>query len=152
MTNLNDSGTGSLRAGVESDAKRIIVFDVSGTIHLTRQLNIKSNTTIMGQTAPGDGICVADYPCVVNGDNVIVRYMRFRLGNKNVANHEGDGFGSLDHRNIIIDHCSFPWSVATTLPYNGVSPHKAWSIAVTPKEPTAMEVTGVAQVQLSTII
>ena len=111
VTNLNDSGTGSLRAGVESDAKRIIVFDVSGTIHLTRQLNIKSNTTIMGQTAPGDGICVADYPCVVNGDNVIVRYMRFRLGNKNVANHEGDGFGSLDHRNIIIDHCSVSWSV-----------------------------------------
>ena len=111
VTNLNDSGTGSLRDGVESDAKRIIVFDVSGTIHLTRQLNIKSNTTIMGQTAPGDGICVADYPCVVNGDNVIVRYMRFRLGNKNVANHEGDGFGSLDHRNIIIDHCSVSWSV-----------------------------------------
>lgn len=127
VTNLNDSGTGSLRAALNGTAKKIIVFDVSGTIHLTSQLNIPSNTTIAGQSAPGDGICIADCPCIIKGNNIIVRYMRFRLGNKNVnldlagdGRYDGwDGFGALDCNNIIIDHCSVSWSIDECLSMSG---------------------------------
>ena len=127
VTNLNDSGTGSLRAALNGSAKKIIVFDVSGTIHLKSQLNITNNTTIAGQSAPGDGICVADAPCQIKGNNIIVRYMRFRLGNKNVdldlasdGRYDGwDGFGGLDVNNIIIDHCSVSWSIDECLSMSG---------------------------------
>ncbi len=129
VTNLNDSGTGSLRAALSGSAKKIVVFDVSGTIHLKSQLNIPANTTIAGQTAPGDGICVADCPCNINGDNIVVRYMRFRLGNKNVdldlagdGRYDGwDGFGALDRKNIIVDHCSVSWSIDECLSMSGCS-------------------------------
>ena len=131
VTSLADNGgNGTLRKAVESDAARIVVFDVSGTIHLTRALAIKGNKTLLGQTAPGDGICVADYPVTMGGDNIIVRYMRFRLGNKDVANHEGDGLGSMDHHNIIIDHCSVSWSIDECLSvYGGKNITVQWCIA-----------------------
>ena len=90
----DDRKEGTFRKAVESSEPRIIVFDVSGTIHLNGELNIRGNKTLLGQTAPGDGICVADYPVTINGDNVIMRFMRFRLGNKYVAYHEGDGLGA----------------------------------------------------------
>ena len=124
VTNLEDSGTGSLRAALNGTAKKIIVFDVSGTIHLKSELHITSNTTIAGQSAPGDGICIADYPCDIKGNNVIVRYMRFRLGNKNITKNGADGwdgFGSLDCSNIIIDHCSVSWSADECLSMSGCS-------------------------------
>lgn len=115
VTNLRDDGSqGSLRWALEQPGPRNIVFDVSGTIHLTSLLNIPDNTTIAGQTAPGDGICVADYPFQVRGSNVIVRYMRIRLGNKNVLVNGADGwdgFGAMDSSDIIIDHCSVSWSI-----------------------------------------
>ncbi|MBQ2131199.1 MAG: hypothetical protein II431_07645, partial [Prevotella sp.] len=114
VTNLNDSGTGSLRWALSQPGIKTIVFDVSGTIHLSSALNIGGNVTIAGQTAPGDGICVADYPCSIKGSNVIVRYMRFRLGNKNVLldGADGwDGFGGFDQEDLIIDHCSISWSI-----------------------------------------
>ena len=114
VTNLNDSGTGSLRWALGQNGAKTIVFDVSGTIHLNSALNIGSNTTIAGQTAPGDGICVADYPCAIKGNNVIVRYMRFRLGNKNVTKDGADGwdgFGGFDQKDWVIDHCSVSWSI-----------------------------------------
>ncbi len=114
VTNLNDSGEGSLRWALSQAGIKTIVFDVSGTIELKSKLNIPSNTTIAGQTAPGDGICVADYPCAINGNNVIVRYMRFRLGNDYVTTNGADGwdgFGALDKNNYIIDHCSVSWSI-----------------------------------------
>ena len=114
VTNLNDSGTGSLRWALSQNGAKTIVFDVSGTIHLKSNLGIPSNTTIAGQSAPGDGICVADYPVSVSGNNVIVRYMRFRLGNVNVKvdGADGwDGFGGMDQQDMIIDHCSISWSI-----------------------------------------
>ncbi len=123
VTNLNDNGTGSLRWALSQNGTKTIVFDVSGTIHLKSALSInKANVTIAGQTAPGDGICVADYPVSVGANNVIVRYLRFRLGNKNVtvSGADGwDGFGGLDKSDIIIDHCSVSWSIDECLSFCG---------------------------------
>ena len=114
VTKLDDSGYQSLRWCLQQQGAKIIVFDVSGTIHLQSALSIPSNTTIAGQSAPGDGICVADYPVSISGNNVIVRYMRFRLGNKNVLKDGADGwdgFGGFDKQDWIIDHCSVSWSI-----------------------------------------
>ena len=113
VTRLDDDNEeGSLRWACNRPGKRTIVFDVSGTIYLKSALALQgNNVTIAGQTAPGGGICIADYPFTINADNVILRYLRFRLGNRNVAYHEGDGLGAMDHNNIIVDHCSVSWSI-----------------------------------------
>lgn len=116
VTSLADDGTeGTLRWALGKSGVKTIVFDVSGTIHLQSSLDIAiGNVTIAGQTAPGDGICVADYPVAIKANNVIVRYMRFRLGNKNVLLNGADGwdaFGGMDQENIIVDHCSVSWSI-----------------------------------------
>ena len=118
VTTLEDNGKttlkGSLRWALAQSGPRTIVFDVDGTIHLQASLSIPSNTTIAGQTAPGMGICVADYPFSITGKNVIVRYIRARLGNEHVtlSGADGwDGFGGFDQRDIIIDHCSVSWSI-----------------------------------------
>ncbi len=118
VTNLNDSGEGSLRWANSQPGPRTIVFDVSGTIYLKSALKIANNTTLAGQSAPGDGICVADYPLTL-GSNVICRYMRFRLGNRQVDYHEGDGLGTMDDNNIIVDHCSVSWSIDECLSVYG---------------------------------
>lgn len=114
VTTLEDTNSeGSLRYALTASADaRIIVFDVDGTIHLKEQLKIsKNNITIAGQTAPGDGICIADFPVVLASNNIIIRYLRFRLGNIHVDKHEGDGLGGMDKKNIIVDHCSISWSI-----------------------------------------
>ncbi|WP_199621103.1 pectinesterase family protein [Paenibacillus alkalitolerans] len=127
VTTLADSGAGSFRDAV-SDSNRTVVFKVGGTIHLESPLKITgSNLTIAGQTAPGDGITVAGYPVTIDADNLIIRYMRFRLGDRNFT--EADAFGGRYHKNIIIDHCSFSWSVDEVLSlYENENTTVQWSV------------------------
>lgn len=106
---------GSLRYALSQKGKRIIVFKVAGVIHLKNTLTVtEGDVTILGQTAPGDGICIADYPVKINGaNNVIMQYIRIRMGDEKLSAKEADGADALsvnNSTNVLIDHCSFSWS------------------------------------------
>jgi hypothetical protein len=139
ITNLNNAGPGSFREAAETKGKRMIVFAVSGTIHLDTKLSIKGDVTIAGQSAPGDGICLADNSVGLGGDNIIVRYLRFRMGDKFQkggmvdGNGGDDAFGGTHRRNIIIDHCSMSWSTDEVFSvYAGDSTTLQWNLIAEP--------------------
>ena len=124
VTTLEDNDEpGSFRYAVNQTGVRTIVFDVSGTIFLKSDLPLRNgNVTIAGQTAPGDGICIADRPFSIQANNVIIRFMRFRVGNRyvNAGGDDGaDGLGALDKSDIIVDHCSVSWSIDECLSFSG---------------------------------
>lgn len=117
VTNLNDSGEGSLRYGIETApaAGRTIVFDVGGTIQLESTLTFKQkqNITIAGQTAPGDGITIEGYDTnISDSQNIVIRFVRFRVGSRNLIKG-GDSMDALwgrDNDTFMIDHCTFSWN------------------------------------------
>ncbi len=114
VTNLNDAGPGSLRAAVEARGPRTVIFDISGTIALKSPLRItEPRLTIAGQTAPGDGITLRDQPLVVSAGDVVIRYIRARLGS--ASGVQEDAVWVRRGRRIILDHLSASWSVDETL-------------------------------------
>lgn len=115
-----DPKIGTLRYGIQTTGKRIIVFNVAGRIDLKGDLSIRSGSvTILGQSAPGDGICLSGYPLLVRANNVIIRFLRFRMGDLN--GREADALTiEKGHSNIIVDHCSCSWSTDECLSIYGV--------------------------------
>ena len=139
VSNLNDKGPGSFREAVEAKGKRIVVLGVDGTIHLETKLTIRGDITIAGQSAPGDGICLADQSVSLGGDNIIIRYIRFRMGDKYQkggmvdGNGGDDAFGGTRRKNIIIDHCSMSWSTDEVFSiYAGDSTTLQWNLIAEP--------------------
>ncbi len=135
VTSLDDNNTqGTLRYGIENAERPLtIVFDVAGTIALQKQLQIKKgDLTIAGQTAPGDGICLKNYTLRIHASNVIVRFIRCRMGDEQkteddamqVMDKYGDSF-----EKIIIDHCSISWSTDECASFYGMKDFTfSWNI------------------------
>ncbi len=116
VTNLNDSGIGSLRDAV-SQPNRIVVFDVAGVIRINSRIVFSKNLYVAGQTAPGEGVTVyGDGVSFSGADNIIVRYMRFRMGHKGSSGK--DCAGIANGQNMIFDHCSFAWGLDETFSIN----------------------------------
>jgi pectate lyase len=115
VTNLNDSGPGSFRAAIDTAGPRIVIFRVAGTIHLESNLNINHpDITIAGQSAPGDGICIAGQSLNINTHNVILRHLRARRGDPK-GGQGSDNIGGNPEGHIIIDHCSASWGMDENL-------------------------------------
>ncbi len=112
VTNLDDSGPGSLRTAVEAKGPRTVVFRVSGTIELKTPLRIREPfITIAGQTAPGDGVCLKNYELQIGQTHdVVVRHLRCRPGDKTSQPGNMDALTLWDVRDVIVDHCSATWS------------------------------------------
>lgn len=139
ITSLADSGPGSLREACEQGGARIIVFNVAGIIRLKTPLIIRAPyITIAGQTAPGDGVCVAGESVWINTHDVVIRYMRFRRGETDVTRRD-DAIGGNPVGNIIIDHVSASWGLDENMsiyrhvydPKDGSKPAKLPTVNVT---------------------
>ncbi len=115
VTNLNNEGPGSLRWAVEQEGPRTILFSISGTIELKTQLMVTNPfVTIAGQTAPGDGICLKGETLKILTHDVIIRYIRVRLGDGKHGHGSLQGKDAIDiskGADIIVDHCSASWSL-----------------------------------------
>lgn len=121
VTNLNDSGPGSLRAAVDAEGPRTVVFRIGGTIKLESKLVVRNPyLTVAGQTAPGDGICIRGYTfgCLGTHD-VVLRHLRIRVGDEAKLTMDGTGFASTDHS--IMDHCSISWSIDEAVSSRGAA-------------------------------
>jgi hypothetical protein len=117
VTNLNDSGPGSLRAAIVTPGRRIVVFEISGTIALRSPLTIRSPfITIAGQTAPSPGITIRNAPLVVKTNDVLIQHIRVRVGDQNVpvSGDEADGVAVLGN-NVVVDHTSISWATDENL-------------------------------------
>ena len=126
VTNLNDSGTGSLRDAV-SQPNRIVVFDVSGVIKLSSRIVFSSNLYVAGQTAPGEGVTIyGDGVSFSGASNIICRYLRVRMGHN--GSNGKDCAGVANGTNMIFDHCSFSWGLDETFSINGFG--AAWNITL----------------------
>jgi hypothetical protein len=111
VTSLEDSGPGTLREACEAGGPRIVVFNVTGNIHLKDRIRVRAPyITIAGQSAPGDGVVVSGASFAIDTHDVVIRYMRFRRGEMNVANRD-DSLGGNPIGNIMIDHCSCSWGL-----------------------------------------
>ena len=119
VTNLDDAGPGSFRAACEAEGPRIVIFRVSGLITLAKKIVIKNPyITIAGQTAPGDGICLRNYTFVIATHDVVVRYLRSRLGD--LSAQEDDSITLVaGAKDVILDHCSATWSIDEALSLAG---------------------------------
>lgn len=114
VTTLADEGPGSLRAAVEAPGPRTVVFAVSGTIALSRPLHVtEGRLTVAGQTAPGDGITLRNHALLIEADDVVVRFIRSRLGDE--AGADDDAISVASGQRIILDHVSASWSTDESL-------------------------------------
>lgn len=114
VRHLDDAGPGSLREAIDAEGPRTVVFAVSGTIALSKPLNVRhGRLTIAGQTAPGDGITLRNHALSINADDVVVRFIRSRMGDESAVDDDALSVGS--GRRIIIDHVSTSWSTDETL-------------------------------------
>lgn len=139
VTTLEDNGPGSFRAACEEGGARIVVFNVAGIIKLKSPVSIHAPyITIAGQSAPGDGICIAGESIWIDTHDVVIRYMRFRRGETDVTRRD-DALGGNPIGNIIIDHVSASWGLDENMsiyrhvydPKDGSKPQKLPTVNVT---------------------
>ncbi|MBI1387900.1 MAG: pectate lyase [bacterium] len=120
VENLNDDGPGSLREAVRAKGQRMVLFSVAGTIELRSPLKIDNPfITIAGQSAPGGGVCLKNYYLGVSTHDVVIRYLRVRVGDE--SGKEQDAVSINDSQNVVIDHCSVSWSIDECLSVSGDS-------------------------------
>jgi hypothetical protein len=139
VTSLADGGPGTLREACEATGPRMVVFNVAGVIRLKEPLHIRAPyITLAGQTAPGDGVCIAGFTTHIDTHDVVIRYLRFRRGATDKRDRD-DALGGNPVGNVIVDHCSASWGLDENLsiyrhmfqPREGGPPRKLPTVNVT---------------------